>query len=383
MTDFDPDEPLHALGRRMRDLDTAPDPAALARLRHAVLDSARLRQHSWRPAIVLGAGAAVAAAVLVMLVAPPPAEPPRVPPPAMAATTFTPTLVATDAGRIDVAPQTRAQLVPTTDHAITVSLDEGRLEVDVDAAQTPWVIDAGSVEAVATQSAFVIERNTVAGSVHIVVHRGTLEVVEHGTLHAHRLDAGTSALVTAQGLTIERSAPREQAAPARPSRTMDPPNTPAPTKAPAWRALYLAGDYDAAFEQIEAAGFDRIVRRARAQTLYEVGDTARLAGKAEPARTALETLRARFPEHTRAADAAFLLGRLAGRRNRTQAISYFETYLREASRGRFAADALGRLIDLHAGRDHVKARALASEYLEKHPRGSYADLARRMSADTP
>jgi hypothetical protein len=58
----------------------------------------------------------------------------------------------------------------------------------------------------------------------------------------------------------------------------------------------------------------------------------------------------------------------------SQAITWFETYLKETPGGSLAEQAMGRLAELQAGT--AKGQRAAARYLEQYPRGSYANFCR-------
>jgi hypothetical protein len=88
--------------------------------------------------------------------------------------------------------------------------------------------------------------------------------------------------------------------------------------------------------------------------------------------------RRRFPGSPRAAEAAFLLGRLEDESaaGASRALSWYERYLKEAARGRYVSEALGRkMTDLERTSRGQEALAIASDYLRRFPTGSYAHAA--------
>lgn len=110
-----------------------------------------------------------------------------------------------------------------------------------------------------------------------------------------------------------------------------------------------------------------------ARKAMEKAEAARLSGDATAARRLYTRVRERFPKTPEAAKAAFLLGRLAeGAGSPDEALTWYETVGRESPRDAYAQEALGRSLALEQGRGNVdRARALASDYLRKHPNGPY------------
>ena len=58
------------------------------------------------------------------------------------------------------------------------------------------------------------------------------------------------------------------------------------------------------------------------------------------------------------------------------ALTWYDTYLAEASRGPYASEALGRKLTLLVHRDPQLAHKTAHSYLQRFPEGNQAELAR-------
>jgi TolA-binding protein len=88
--------------------------------------------------------------------------------------------------------------------------------------------------------------------------------------------------------------------------------------------------------------------------------------------------RRRFPSSERAGDAAFLLGRLhdADPDGPETALAWYDRYLAEAPDGAHVSDALGRKMTLlQRSNRRAEALAVAHDYLQRFPRGTYAHAA--------
>ncbi len=155
---------------------------------------------------------------------------------------------------------------------------------------------------------------------------------------------------------------------------------PLPAPEPEWRALIRAGSLRNAFAAAETSGgFAQACREATAAELLALGDGARLSGRSERANQALRLLRSRYPADPRRAAAAFALGKVAfdEARDYRQAAEWFSTSVREQPGGSLSREARGRLLEaLQRAGDAVKAKRAAEEYLERHPTGPHAALAR-------
>jgi transmembrane sensor len=151
-----------------------------------------------------------------------------------------------------------------------------------------------------------------------------------------------------------------------------------------WRELVRNGRHGEALDAAEAAGFSAECAKATAADLVALGDSARYVGRLERAVEAYQSVRRRFPGQERSAIAAFALGRIAfdQRADYAGAARWFRTYLGEQPRGRLDRDALGRLMEsLNRLGDASGARQEAKRYLDRHPTGPHAEMARRLTAE--
>jgi len=125
----------------------------------------------------------------------------------------------------------------------------------------------------------------------------------------------------------------------------------------------------------ERSGLDGIYAGASAESLLELARAARLVGRADVERSALLACRRRAPGQPAAAQAAYLLGRASPS---AEAVSWFETYLREQPSGLLAREASGRLLESYlAMGDHTGATRAAARYLAAYADGPHASMARR------
>ena len=60
------------------------------------------------------------------------------------------------------------------------------------------------------------------------------------------------------------------------------------------------------------------------------------------------------------------------------AVGWYDRYLAEAPGGPYAAEALGRKLQLLAKNDATRAKVTAKQYLMANPNGAYAELARKL-----
>ena len=228
-------------------------------------------------------------------------------------------------------------------------------------------------------------RVTITGCVFGEVGRA---VLAGETLRAS-CDASTFAIAKA-GTSSRASRTTGQPEPSQPYRGAERREAPVGRKVRAsasrpavqnWRDLAGAGQYSAALEAAEAAGFERQCRTLNSADLTRLGDVARFAGRLDLARQAYEAVRSRFAGTDRAAIAAFTLGRMAQDQQGAPGVAarWYRTCLAEQPEGRLAREALGRLVEaLHRAGDRDGAQRVAAQYVRRHPRGPHAALAEQL-----
>jgi len=152
-------------------------------------------------------------------------------------------------------------------------------------------------------------------------------------------------------------------------------------RAPGWRELSASGDYAGSLAAAEAQGFERLCEMLPSSELLELASTARLAGRFERANTGYAAVRRRFAGSENAASAAFHLGQLAfdGSHDYRAARRSFAAYLSECQGCALAPEALGRRMEAEQRLGELElARASASLYLERYPKGAHARLAQSL-----
>jgi TolA-binding protein len=146
-----------------------------------------------------------------------------------------------------------------------------------------------------------------------------------------------------------------------------------------WTARLAKGQSRLIVGEAEQLGAADVLQHADSEDLWALANAARYAARYALAEQALTIQRKRFPNSAYAREAAFLVGRLhdGDAAGPDEALSWYERYLREAPRGPFASDALGRKMTLleRSGR-HTQALAVAREYAQSFPNGTYANAAR-------
>ncbi|HMI91373.1 MAG TPA: FecR family protein [Polyangiales bacterium] len=221
------------------------------------------------------------------------------------------------------------------------------------------------------------------GQFEVAEQRAGGERVEHGSAppasaHAETAVPAAPSDAPAAASPDAKSEHREQAATAVPAVAADSPRA---SKNKRGEAAVQAQPEP---ERAAQRAFEQRCERANSEQLVQLAEAARFAGELEREELAWRLLRRRFAGTSRAALAAFALGRLAFdvRGEHRKAAEWFGTYLKEQPAGLLAREARGRLIEATvAAGDATRARALAQAYLREHPDGPHADLARRAAGE--
>ncbi|HEY8926898.1 MAG TPA: FecR domain-containing protein [Polyangia bacterium] len=323
------------------------------------------------------------------------------PGPVFAAAPTAPTEVAFSEGtRMQLAPRSRGRVMNLDRRGGRVALDDGNARVDVrHLPNARWVFQAGPFEVRVHGTSFALGWNPSTAHFDLHMHTGVVSVVGPISGGEMVLRAGESLSVTLEGhdapaapssasKALDRPAPSDtppppaQPVPQEKSVRHEPPATSSATSrarsSAAWRAELAAGHAGAVVADAERMGTGRALESASSEDLAALADAARYVGNDDLARRALLAQRRRFTRSSRAAQAAFLLGRLEDESapGAARALAWYDLYLDEAPRGAYAAEALGRkMMVLERGGRHVEAVAIAADYLRRFPRGSYAHAA--------
>jgi hypothetical protein len=362
---------------------------ARARLRLAAAPRARRRL---APAILAGAAAAAAIAALVAWRSPltfavgDDGVRGQLGAPIVAPASRPVDLVFSDGSYLALGPAGRAR-VTTIDHrGAAILVEHGHADVSVVPHRNGrWRVDVGPFEVLVKGTRFSISWDPDEERLDFQLHKGAVVIT------APCLPGGR-ALVEGQSLRASCRAPRPApsvaaAAPAerapRPDEGAAPQAPPARSaarpQASTWRQLAGEQDYRAALDAAVRAGFDREVRRSSPSDLLWLGDVARLAGDPARALLAYEAARQKRPAADRSAFAIGLV-EFDHRHRYRRAADWFEAYIAEQPAGPLVEEAEGRLMEAwqRAG-EPAKARAAGQQYLARHPRGLYSDLARRLT----
>lgn len=305
-----------------------------------------------------------------------------------------------DGTLVRMEPHARGRVVRVDRDGATVAVYEGKLHVNVQhRANARWLFDAGPFEVRVHGTAFSISWNAATAQFDLQMESGVVSVA--GPLSGEEivLRAGQRLSVTL-GDHAKRARPKsapvtgppepdDAGATPAPAAVLSPPDNErpdasasAPDRAPVvakgWRAELAEGHAAPIIAEAQRQGLGRVLDTADSEDLAALADAARYVGNEDVARRALHAQRQRFPGSKRAAEAAFLLGRLEGESpgGVARALVWYDRCLTEAPSGVYASEALGRkMMVLERSGQHEDAIKIARAYLNRFATGSYAHAA--------
>ncbi|MET0593192.1 MAG: hypothetical protein ABW133_10860 [Polyangiaceae bacterium] len=268
-----------------------------------------------------------------------------------------------EAGPFAVLPSTMATLMVEwlADELLRVSIFEG--ETSVQGTPSPLHLHAGQQ----------VSANARDGTVEVRPLSAVPAVLGSASPEVRDLPAPVPS-------DMPSSLPAEEALAPSPS----PGPSTAAARRPTWSDAVAAGDYAGVIREAERRGIAQVLSDASLGDLAALADAARLTSRVELGKRALLAERNRFAKTSAARDAAFFLGRIADDQEHApaSAIGWYETYLSEAPRGPFAAEAFGRkMVALSRQSGRAAARATAVEYLRRFPKGPHAAVARDLAEE--
>jgi ferric-dicitrate binding protein FerR (iron transport regulator) len=302
-----------------------------------------------------------------------------------------------DESRLGIEPSSKIKVLGTDAHGAQVAVADGSIDVFVKPRKdSSWRFEAGPFSILVKGTAFRLGFDAAKGRLDLNMKTGVVEV--RGPHRVSTLRGGDSLELLANPASEASSiAPAQVTAPLPPAPPLQTlPARPTPAKplahdspgrlamhdgaghSASWSDLIAKGDFSAVVQDAERCGLDTTLARGSALDLITLADAARYTKEYETARQALLALRARFAGSNRAKDAAFFLGRLSevGPAPSDAALTWYDTYLAEADRGPYAAEALGRKLTLLVHKDPEQAHKVAHSYLQRFPQGNQAELAR-------
>lgn len=321
-----------------------------------------------------------------------------------------PEIAFSDGTDIRMMPEARARVLDVGKRGARLMLEDGRAHVHV--AHRPgadWQVQAGPFVIHVHGTAFFVEWHASQARLDVQMESGVVSVdgpQPNGTV---TLKAGQSLSVRAAASRMVALAQPSAARPASGApvagavdltgvapadsppasdQKVAPSARPAPSTSPRirWSERLADGEAAAIVAEAQRRGIASVLAGASSEDLAALADAARFRGQERLARRVLLAQRSRFPGTLRAEEASFLLGRLAdgpgGRAS--DALAWYDRYLREAPSGAYSAEAMGRMmIVLERQQRTDEARAVAAAYLRRFPQGVYARAARVVTSPVP
>lgn len=288
-----------------------------------------------------------------------------------------------DGTSVVLAKSSRARLVRIDARGAEVALERGTVSLSVvKRPNAHWVVSAGPFQILVTGTRFDASWEPDHEVLRVVMQEGSVRVSGGCVVEPKSLSAGESSAFTCKPVAAAPKPPAPVVAkPASPPDKAGP-KTATVAEEDDWYALFDEGRFKEAFAAAEAKGFSRLCASEGGGRVLALGNAARLAGNPARASEAFLAARQRFPGSPSAAIAGFHLGRIAfdGSHDYGAARRWFGAYLAEQPGGRFAEEALGRLMESeHRSGDRAAAELSANRYLARFPSGAHAALAQSLT----
>jgi transmembrane sensor len=371
-------EPLPELEAALQHVAAPWDEARTARSLQAAQRKRAARR--LRAGVIAGAAAAcmLAAAVYAAVLLQPSAQ--------LADAGWRPSLELADGSRAFVRDDRSQVVVARVASGLTeLTLLRGSARFDVTPnPERRFRVRAGDVVVQVLGTAFEVERS--AAGTHVAVTRGRVAVswpagsTELGAGEARWFPSTRPAQSPIAATGTQPSPTSLDAPAAEPQPAAANPGSAKParaTQAASWRQHAEQGDFKRAYALLEN---ERTRVADDVEELLLAADAARLSGHASEALPFLRKVVELHAADPRAPLAAFTLGGvLMNQLGRPREAEAAYRHARDlAPRGSLAQDALAREVEAaHRADDPARARALALEYLERHPDGRRVEAVRR------
>ncbi len=321
----------------------------------------------------------------------------------------------TDATVVTAAPGARLRIVDTDEDGARVSVEQGRLAVQVthtDASE--WRFVAGPFQVHVTGTRFHLDWDPQSEQLRVDLHEGSVEVEGYADSGPIAVRAGQRFVGDARSRTMkvsesratskdEEGSSKSDVAPSVGVDTAEPePSSEQPMEEGAaaspdssrrstssaaggreegtsWAKLVSLGEFPQVVQAAERRGIQSCLSSCESAELSALADAARYTGRNDLAAKTLLALRQRFASSS-GVRAAFLLGRLyESQGQHDKARGWYETSLRESPAGSFASESLaGKMRTVRAVRGKAAAAKIAQEYLNRYPHGVHAKAAREL-----
>jgi hypothetical protein len=293
-----------------------------------------------------------------------------------------------DGSQVSFEQNTRVTLSTLRPDHAALRLEAGRMSASI--RKHPgmsWTVAAGPYAVHVVGTRFSVEWDARDAALVVLVSEGRVRVTG-GDLPASGvlLDPGGRLERRASKPPVENAAPVAREGEGQGSVTSKPSPDPAPISSggPSVAALAAKGKYKEALSLAEKQGFSRLTLELPENDLLLLANAARYSGDVGRAREALTKLRERFRGRSGASLAALHLAKIAEDMTYepAEATRWLRTFLRESPDSDLAAGARASLMSvlLRAG-DRGGARAVAEDYLRRHPNGQHAADARALVSE--
>ena len=271
-------------------------------------------------------------------------------------------------------------------NAALTRLVTGKLHVRVaHNDDTSYRFIAGPYEIRVVGTEFDLAWDPTGSGLLLAMSKGEVRLVEPGG-KLRTLKTGETLRLPGLARAVAETQAAVPAAPVPPTASTAEADVPLSTRAvpeqnaPSWDALVAKGQFADVVREAETLGVGSVTERRGTSDLKALGQAARYVGKRALSLRAFSALRERNRGSDYARQAAFFLARLQEEQgNQAEALRWLGTYVSEAPRGVYAAEAYGRRLNLTERlRGPAAAAPLAREYLERFPQGAYAQTARAL-----
>ncbi len=290
------------------------------------------------------------------------------------ATTTPATHRLTDGSSISLEVGGRGRLDRGEDLGTRFDLHEGTASFDVQKqGSRSFSVVAGEYRVVVVGTRFTTAY-VPPRELRVVVNEGVVQVHSPSRSEPLRVNAGETLELDGDEFTLSKNPP---GAAEHDEQGHGSAEKSSPPRATSWQALYREGKYQEACQATRTVPLTTLQSRLGAAALIDLSSTLRLCNDTSGSMSTLGALRSRYPSAPEAHDALFLMARILATSGQSRAaIARLDEYLAQGSGGRFAAEALGRLIELHqAVGNPDQAQRAAQRYLQLAPQGPYRRLA--------